>query len=147
MELIEAYKLGYSDLDFPEVTEEFCVYIRNLLNGNFSFVLDLTNCVITYSQTSLILNLFLEHFTIPIDQEKKHFEIITTDNYVTKELTCYQFFRTTQIISTDSNTPANVTNDVDSFCNKNNLIIRIRVIPDIGTNGKSKTFDFGDIKC
>jgi hypothetical protein len=146
--VIKAEEAGYADLDFPEVVVNFSNYLNEKISGQaYEFELDLTGCVLTYSQTSLFLNLFLQYFsTFEIDQTK-FLEIVTTDNYITKDLTCYQFFRTTKIISDDNCNPTNVANEVNAFCIKEGLVIQIRVVSYEDRSSKEQQFIFGEFKC
>jgi len=59
-----------------------------------SIELDLRWCVVIYSQAHIFLNSCLSHLASNTASLKK-MVILTTDNYLTRELTCYEFFRTT----------------------------------------------------
>jgi len=124
---INARDLELIDLDFPECAELLKKYIDKNISASIELIeLDLRWCVVIYSQAHIFLNSCLLH--LATNTEKlKHMVILTTDNYVTRELTCYEFFRTTLAVHGNDHNPTSVTSAIDKYCKDKKLNIEVKV--------------------
>lgn len=121
---IEAKKQGFIDLDFPSCAESLRQHIDEHISSSISVIrLDLRWCIIIYSQAHIFLDSCLKLYS----EQAKQIIILTTDNYITREMTCYEFFRTTIAVENTSHNPKSVTSSVEEYCKKNNLSIEIKV--------------------
>ena len=123
---ISAKDLELTDLDFPECAEKLRHHIENqvFFEGVDIIELDLRWCVVIYSQANLFLDSFLSAIShVP----KRKLNILTSNNYKTRELTCYELFRTTKAVNTYDHNPKVVSHSVDQYCLTNDLIIEIKV--------------------
>ena len=124
---INARELNYEDLDFPECAESLRGYIeRNISTEIHSVVLDIRWCVVIYSQANVFLDCCLSKLANNAASSKKLI-ILTTDNYITRALTCYELFRTTLAANATAHDPKLVVAAIDEYCVNNNLSIEVQV--------------------
>lgn len=124
---IDTRKLNLIDLDFPDCALQLKDYIdENVPKIATCLLLDIRLSVVIYSQAPVFLDRCLLHLA-QSEGGNKSFRILTTGNYMTRELTCYELFRTTQMVNQGSHDPRSVAAKVDKYCIDNNLKIFIDV--------------------
>lgn len=121
---IEAKKIGFLDLDFPSCALQLKDHIDSQISTQVNEItLDIRWCPVTYSQA----NIFLDSCFKTDSNNISRLVILTTDNYITREMTCYQLFRTAIVTENISRTPKSVTDSLDEYCKKNDFSIEIKV--------------------
>jgi len=124
---INARELNYEDLDFPECAESLRQHVEKNISTAIHFVvLDIRWCVVIYSQANVFLDCCLSKLANNVAPHKK-LVILTTDNYITRALTCYELFRTTLAANTIAHEPQLVARAIDEYCASNNLSIEVQV--------------------
>ena len=124
---INARKLNLIDLDFPECVASLKREIDARISTSVALVeLDVRWCVVIYSQAYIFLDSCLSNLVSNSVNFKKLI-ILTTDNYLTRELTCYELFRTTLAANTNDHDPKSVTSSVDQYCTNHNLSIEVQI--------------------
>ncbi|PCJ20776.1 MAG: hypothetical protein COA96_15720 [SAR86 cluster bacterium] len=138
---VNAIEMGLKDLDFPECAQKLISHIdENFSTSTQIVVLDLRKCVVIYSQTHEILDCCLNSFSSSKAIRKK-LSILTTANYITRDLTCYQLFRTTLACRDEANDISSVEKVLDSYCRKNDLIISVDVYSGDSENDEATALD------
>ena len=124
---INARGLELRDLDFPECAALLKQHINDRISASTALIeLDIRWCVVIYSQAHIFLDSCLS-FLASSTAEFKKLIILTTDNYLTRELTCYELFRTTIAVNDSDNDPKSVTTSIDQYCVNNKLCIEVQV--------------------
>lgn len=124
---INARELNYEDLDFPECAESLRKHIEENISTSIHFVvLDIRWCVVIYSQANIFLDCCLLKLASNTAPQRK-LTVLTTDNYITRALTCYELFRTTLAANATAHDPQLVVTAIDEYCASNNLIIEVQV--------------------
>jgi hypothetical protein len=125
--VINAKELGLADLDFPECAASLNRHIDKVATTLVASInLDVRWCVIIYSQAHIFLDTCLSKL-VGSTADSKRLIILTTDNYVTRELTCYELFRTTSVVNISDHDPKSVSAALDRYCLNNQLRIEVQV--------------------
>ena len=124
---IDARDLNLRDLDFPECSASLKKYIdENTSEEIASILLDLRWCVVIYSQANIYLNSCLTHLASSTAHARK-LTLLTTHNYPTRDLTCYELFRMTKAVGVNDRDPKSVAEALHKYCLLHGLIIEIQV--------------------
>lgn len=124
---IDARDLNLRDLDFPECSASLKQYIdKHTSKAIASISLDLRWCVVIYSQANVYIDSCLTHLASSEAHARK-LTLLTTHNYSTRDLTCYELFRTTKAVGVNDRDPKSVAEALHQYCLKHELIIEIQV--------------------
>src|SRR5437870_728200 len=124
---IDARDLNLKDLDFPECSASLKQYIdKNVSDATTSISLDLRWCVVIYSQANIYLDSCLTHLASGTAHARK-LTLLTTHNYPTRDLTCYELFRTTKAVGENDRDRKSVAGALHQYCLKHGIIIEIQV--------------------
>lgn len=124
---IDARELDLRDLDFPECAALLKQHIDDKVTTSIaSIMLDVRWCVVIYSQAHVFFDSCLSCLASST-AESRNLIILTTDNYLTRELTCYELFRTTTATNESDHDPKSVAVAIDQYCANNKLSIEVQV--------------------
>lgn len=124
---IEAQKLNLKDLDFPECAASLKQLIDDKTSTSVSLImLDVRWCVVIYSLAHIFLDSCLSCLASSTEVPRKLI-VLTTGNYLTRELTCYELFRTAAALSESDYNPKLAADALDQYCTNNKLSIEIQV--------------------
>ena len=139
---VSAKDLNLTDLDFPECAELLKQHIASNSDENINIIeLDIRWCVVIYSQSNVFIDSCLSVICAGKVNNKKLI-FLTSNNYKTKDLTCYELFRTTKAANKNDNDPKTVTFSVNEFCLNNDLSIEIHVY-----SGATEDLNAREINC
>ncbi len=124
---VDARELGLRDLDFSKCAAALKKHIDARAEPEIWMIkLDVRWCVVIYSQAHIFLDSCFSLLESCTTQQRKLL-ILTTDDYMTRELTCYELFRTTKPVNQNDHNPKSVISAIDRYCSDNHLCIEVEV--------------------